>query len=71
LQTCDEKLNIAELKRQLSVLENMNADLIVLVHSGEELADDCVPGICGMDRFNGTGELFLDLQVSYDSARPL
>lgn len=63
VQTCDNNLTIGDLKRQLGVLESMGPDLIVLVHSGEELADDVVPSLCGMDRFNGTGELFLDLQV--------
>lgn len=63
MQTCDEKLSIGGLKRQLSELERVDEDLIVLVHSGEELKDDAVPVLCGMDRFNGNGEIFLDLQV--------
>lgn len=61
--TCDENLSIGALKRQLSELERVDEDLIVLVHSGEELKDDAVPVLCGMDRFNGNGEIFLDLQV--------
>lgn len=63
MQTCDESLTIRSLKQQLAVLENTAEDLIVLVHSGVELTDDMVPSLCGMDRFSGTGELFLDLQV--------
>ncbi|NJR41291.1 MAG: hypothetical protein HC767_00185 [Akkermansiaceae bacterium] len=63
-------LTIGEIKRQLSSLERMDEDLIVLVHSGEVLTDDVVPCLCGMNRYNGTGELFLDLQVLYVFCKP-
>lgn len=63
MQTCDEELTIGELKRQLALLEKIDEDLIVLVHSGKELGDEVVPCLCGMEKYNGTGELFLDLQV--------
>lgn len=65
MQTCDENLTIGALKQELAALESTAEDLIVLVHSGVELTDDTVPGLCEMDRFNGTGELFLDLQVLF------
>jgi hypothetical protein len=67
LQSCDENFTIGELKRQLSALESVPADQIVLFHAGVELSDDIVPLTSGMSRYNGAMEIFLDLQVS---ARP-
>lgn len=69
MQTCDEQFTIGELKRQLSALESVPADQVVLFHAGQELSNDTVPFSCGMSRYNGAMEIFLDLQVLASSPR--
>jgi hypothetical protein len=64
LQYYGDDVKVADVKRELEVLEGIPYAQLVLVHAGQELTNDINLSRHGLSEYNRSNEILIDLQES-------
>lgn len=62
MQYYGDDVKVADIKRELEVLEGIPYEQLLLVHAGQELTNDINLSRHGLSKYNRSNEVFIDLQ---------